>query len=257
MRKIIVVIMALVVIISGCGKKNAIKDTIIVGLDESPIGYVDKSGKIVGFEVDLAREAIKRAGAKPEFKIINWNEKEIELNSGEIDMIWNGMDITPERKEIMLFSKPYMDNYLLILVSQGNPLQIYSEVDFSGKKIGVKAGTTAEYYIIGTATINDSLQELKTYDNDEKVFMALKNGEIDALISDEIIARYLMAKNGYKFDILPKTLGKKHEYGIGFRKNDKELRDAIQKAFDSMIKDGTARKISEKWFQADLSRSGR
>ena len=82
--------------------------------------------------------------------------------------------------------------------------------------------------------------------------MALKDGEIDLLISDELVARYLMAKYGYDFEILPKTLGAIHEYGIGFRKNDTELRDTIQKAFDSMIKDGTAKKISEKWFQADL-----
>lgn len=66
-----------------------------------------------------------------------------------------------------------------------------------------------------------------------------------------------MAKNGYHFEILPKTLGEVHEYGIGFRKNDEKLRDAIQEAFDSMVKDGTAKKISEKWFQADLIKTRR
>lgn len=257
MKKTIMVMLAVMILLTGCGKNYNIKDKVIVGLDESPIGYVDEQGEVVGFEVDLAREAIKRAGAKPEFKIIHWNEKEMELSNGNIDMIWNGMDITPERKEIMLFSKPYMNNFLLIVVSEGNPLKIYSDADFGGKKIGVKAGTTAESYIIGTANIKEVISELKTYDSDEKVFTALKNGEIDILISDEILVRYLMAKNGYKFDILPKTIGEIHEYGIGFRKDDKELRDAIQEAFDSMVKDGTAKKISEKWFQADLIHSGR
>lgn len=108
-----------------------------------------------------------------------------------------------------------------------------------------------------TASIKDIIKELKTYDNDEKVFMALKNGDVDVVISDEILARYLMAKNGYHFEILPKTLGEVHEYGIGFRKNDEKLRDAIQEAFDSMVKDGTAKKISEKWFQADLIKTRR
>lgn len=242
---------------TGCGKNGNIKSPVIVGLDVSPIGYVDENGEIVGFEVDMAREAIKRVGSTPKFKIINWNEKEEELNSGNIDMIWNGLDITPERKEVMLFSKPYMNNYLLMVVKEGNPLRIYSEIDFKDKNIGVKAGTTAEYYIIGTASIKDSIKELKTYDSDEKVFMALHNGEIDLLISDELVARYVMAKNNYDFEILPKTLGAIHEYGIGFRKNDKELRNAIQEAFDSMIKDGTAKKISEKWFQADLIRGSK
>lgn len=257
MKKIIMVMLAVLILVAGCGQKKPPKDTIIVGLDVSPIGYVNEKGEVVGFEVDLAREAIKRVGSKPEFKIIHWNEKEEELNSGKIDMIWNGMDITPERQEIMLFSKPYMNNFLLMVVNEGNPLGIYSEADFGGKKIGVKAGTTAEHYITSDASIKDSLKELKAYDSDEKAFTALKDKEVDLVISDEIVARYLMVKNGYKFDILPKTLGGTHEYGIGFRKNDKELRDAIQEAFDSMVKDGTAKEISEKWFQADLIRHSR
>lgn len=247
MKKIFM-LAVLVLLIAGCGTNGKIKDTITVGLDESPLGYVNEKGEIVGFEVDLAREAIKRAGATPKFKIIKWEEKEQELNSGQIDMIWNGMDITPERKEVMLFSKPYMNNFLLMVVSEGNPLGIYSEVDFKDKNIGVKAGTTAEHYITSTTII----KELKTYDSDEKVFAALKDGEVDVVISDEILARYLMAKNGYRFDIMPNMIGKIHEYGIGFRKDDVELRDAIQEAFDSMVKDGTAKKISEKWFNADI-----
>lgn len=126
--------LTVLVFMTGCGKNKDIKDRIIVGLDESPIGYVNEQGEIVGFEVDLAREAIKRVGSTAEFKIIHWNDKEVELNSGKIDMIWNGMDITPERKEIMLFSKPYMNNFMLILVNEGNPLGIYSEIDFKDKK---------------------------------------------------------------------------------------------------------------------------
>lgn len=257
MRKLTALIILILVMASGCIKNHEIKKNIIVGLDISPIGYVDERGEVVGFEVDLAREAIKRAGSIPEFKIIKWSEKEQELNSGQIDLIWNGMDITPERKEIMLFSKPYMNNYLLIVVNEGNPLKIYSEIDFKGKRIGVKAGTTAEHYIKETASLRESIKELKSYDSDELVFDALKNGEIDVLISDEIVARYLMAKHGYKFEILPKTIGGVHEYGIGFRKADVELRDAIQGAFDSMVRDGTAKKISEKWFNADLISRGK
>lgn len=250
-------ILAIVIMMSGCGKNGNIKSPLIVGLDISPIGYVDERGEVVGFEVDLAREAIKRAGSIPEFKIIKWSEKEQELNSGQIDLIWNGMDITPERKEIMLFSKPYMNNYLLIVVNEGNPLKIYSEIDFRGKNIGVKAGTTAEHYIKERASLRESIKELKSYDGDELVFDALKNGEIDVLISDEIVARYLMAKHGYEFEILPKMIDGVHEYGIGFRKEDVELRDAIQDAFDSMVSDGTAKKISEKWFNADLITRGK
>lgn len=256
MKKILL-ILAIIMIIAGCGKNYTIKDRIIVGLDESPLGYRDENGEIVGFEVDLAREAIKRAGSTPEFKIIHWNEKEKELNSGQIDMIWNGMDITPEREKIMLFSKPYMDNFMVMVVPEGNPQMIYSEISLKDKIIGVKAGTTAEFYVSNTEEIKNIIKKLKTYDRDEKTFSSLEKGEIDVIICDIMVGRYEMGKYEKHFEILPKTLGEITEYGIGFRKKDVELRDAIQKAFDSMVKDGTAAKISEKWFKYNIIKYGR
>ena len=162
------------------------------------------------------------------------------------------MDITPERQEIMLFSKPYMNNRRVIVVLKGNPLGITAEGDLDGKNIGVKAGTTAEFYFETEEGVKDKLKALKTYDRDEKVFNALESGEIDAVVCDEIVGRYEAMKLNRNVEVLNVTVGKTNEYGIGFRKNDKELRDRIQAAFDSMVKDGTAKKISEKWFQADL-----
>ena len=243
---------AVILLMTGCGTENDSRDKIIVGFDESPLGYRDEKGEIVGFEIDLAREAINRAGAKPEFKIIHWNEKEMELNSGNIDMIFNGMDITPERQEIMLFSKPYMDNRRVIVVMKGNPLGIVSEGDLDGKNVGVKAGTTAEFYFETEEGKKNNIKTLKTYDSDEKVFNALESGKIDAVVCDEVLGRYYVVKHNNNIEVLNITVGKTNEYGIGFRKDDHKLRDRIQAAFDSVVKDGTAKKISEKWFQADL-----
>ena len=253
MKKLILLLMSMIfLLMTGCGINSEPKETIIVGFDESPLGYRDEKGEIVGFEIDLAREAIKRAGAKPEFKIIHWNEKENELNSGNIDMIWNGMDITPERQEIMLFSKPYMDNRRVIVVLKGNPQEIRTKGDLDGKNVGVKAGTTAEFYFETEEGKKIKLKALKIYDSDENVFLALENGEIDAIICDEVLGRFEMMKHRNYFEVLNITVGKANEYGIGFRKDDHKLRDRIQAAFDSMVKDGTAKKISEKWFKADV-----
>ena len=254
MKKIFVMVL-LCLMMAGCGGDSG--EVIVVGFDESPLGYRNEKGEIVGFEIDLAREAIKRAGSTAEFKIIHWNEKEKELNNGNIDMIWNGMDITPERQEIMLFSEPYMDNWMIMVVLEGNPQKIYSEMDLKGKNVGVKAGTTAESYILSTEGIKKAVKELKTYDSDEKTFTALENGEIDVIICDVTVGRYEMVRHNNNFEILPKTLGEITEYGVGFRKNDVELRNRIQAAFDSMVKDGTAKKISEKWFQTNIIKHGR
>lgn len=145
-----------------------------------------------------------------------------------------------------------MDNRRVIVVLKGNPLGIKAEGDLAGKKIGVKAGTTAEFYFDTEEGKKNNIKELKTYDNDESVFTDLENGKTDAVICDEIVGRYEVVKLNRNIEVLNVTVGKTNQYGIGFRKNDKELRDRIQATFDSMVKDGTAKKISEKWFQADL-----
>ena len=216
------------------------------------MGFKNEQNEIVGFDVDLAREAAKRLGTEVEFKAIDWNSKEAELKSGRIDIIWNGLDITPERQENMLFSNPYMDNRQIVFVKVGNTLTIASEADLAGKRIGTQSGSTAETYIDGNKALKDSFSEFKTYGDYVSAFMDLENGRIDALVCDEIVGRYAMSKQEGKFEALDVTVGTPTQFGIAFRKEDTALRDKVQKVFDEMVADGTAREISERWFQADL-----
>ena len=106
-------------LLTGCGggdkaaapAKDGDKGKIVVGLDDNfpPMGFKDEKNEIVGFDVDLAKEAAKRLGREVEFKAIDWSSKEAELKSGRVQILWNGLDITEKRKENMLFSDPYMD----------------------------------------------------------------------------------------------------------------------------------------------------
>ena len=227
---------------------------IVIGLDDeyAPMGFKNEQNQIVGFDVDLAKEAAKRLGTEVEFKAIDWNSKEAELKSGRIDVIWNGLDITPERQQNMLFSKPYMDNRQIVFVKAGNNQGIKSEADLAGKSVGTQAGSTAESYIASQEKLKNSFKEFKTYGDYVSAFMDLENGRIDALVCDEIVGRYAMSKQDGKFNALDVTVGPVSEFGIAFRKEDTALRDKVQKVFDEMIKDGTAAKISEQWFKADL-----
>ena len=227
---------------------------IVIGLDDeyAPMGFKDEQNQIVGFDVDLAKEAAKRLGTEVEFKAIDWNSKEAELKSGRIDIIWNGLDITPERQQNMLFSDPYMDNRQIIFVKAGNDQGIKAETDLAGKNVGTQAGSTAESYITGQENLKNSFKEFKTYGDYVSAFMDLENGRIDALVCDEIVGRYAMSKQDGKFDALNVNVGPVSEFGIAFRKDDTELRDKVQKVFDEMVKDGSAAKISNQWFQADL-----
>ena len=253
MRKIFLLVLLVVLLMNGCSSPDG-RATVVIGLDDdfAPIGFRNEKGELVGFDVDLAKEAAKRLGTEVEFKAIDWNSKEAELKSGRIDIIWNGLDITPEREQNMLFSKPYMDNRQIVFVKAGNDQGIKSEADLAGKAVGTQAGSTAETYIVGKEGLKDSFKEFKTYGDYVSAFMDLENGRIDALVCDEIVGRYALSKQDEKFDALDVTIGTPTEFGIAFRKDDTELRDKVQKVFDEMVKDGTAAKISEQWFKADL-----
>ena len=244
---------------TGCGNESETQSKLIIGIDDdfAPMGFRDEKGELVGFDVDLAKEAIKRMGVKAEFKSIVWKDKESEIISGNVDMIWNGLDITDERKAYMIFSKPYMEDRQIILVREDSNLEIHSEYDIEGKVVGTQISSTSDDYINGNAELRNSLKEYKVYEKFNETVEALKNKEIDVVVCDELVARYEMNNSPNEFKIINVKVGEIAETGIGFAKNNTELRDRVQKVFDEMIKDGTARKISQKWFQADLIKSGK
>ena len=249
-------------LVTGCGgdsgnsgaQNSADSKKIVVGLDDeyAPMGFKDESNQIVGFDVDLAKEATKRLGTEVEFKAIDWSSKEAELKSGRIDVLWNGLDITPERQENMLFSDPYMDNRQIVFVRAGENLNIAAEADLSGKAVGTQSGSTAETYINSVPDLQNSFTEFKTYGDYVSAFMDLENGRLDAVVCDEIVGRYYMAKHPDKLQAVDVAVGPVTQFGIAFDKGNTELRDKIQKAFDEIVADGTATKISEQWFGADL-----
>lgn len=267
MRKLFLALMMIALLVTGCnGQHNSTGNdkiragnTIIVGIDDeyAPFGFRNDQNEIVGFDVDLAKEVGKRMGIEFEFKPINWNNKENDLKSGNIDIIWNGFDITPERKKNILYSKPYMDNRQILLSKLGTGFNVYSEYDLAGRIIGTQAGSNSEDYVNRNKKLKNSLADFKTYTTFKQAFEDLENGNVDVLIVDELAARYEMSKYPPKFELIEVTVGPVTEIGIGFRKDDTELRDQVQKAFDEVVKDGTAKKISEKWFRADLIKSRR
>ena len=265
MKKIFLAAMLLVtMLLTGCGGGDTPKDSgaakttdgkkIVIGLDDEypPMGFKNEKNEIVGFDVDLAKEAAKRLGREVEFKPIDWNSKEAELKSGRIDVLWNGLDITEERKKNMLFSEPYMTNKQIIFVRKGEDPGIKAETDLSGKTVGTQAGSTAEDYITGKADLKDTFKEFKTYGDYISAFMDLENGRLDAIVCDEIVGRYYMSKHPDKIDALDVAVGPTTDFGIAFAKENTALRNEVQKAFDEIIADGTAARISAEWFGKDL-----
>jgi len=235
---------------------NGIPKKIVAGLDDSfvPMGFKNEKGEIVGFDIDLARAVAQKLGSQVEFKPINWDSKIMDLNSGNIDLIWNGLTITPDRAKETEISKPYMSNNQIIIVNINSPIK--TKADLKGKIVGVQSQSSGEEKI-KKENADKGFKELKTYPQYDQAFMDLGIGRVDAVIADGVIARYLMTKEPGKYKIVEGTDYGVDNFAVGFRKDDTALRDKINGILAEMKKDGTADKIAEKWLGsgADLDKS--
>ena len=223
----------------------------VIGLDDEfpPMGFRDENNEIVGFDIDLAKAAAEKLGCEVEFQPIDWDTKELELENGNIDFIWNGLTITDERAQAMDFTKPYLKNKQIIIVKNGSDIQ--SKDDLKGKKIGVQAGSSALDAVEGD-DIHAELGEISTYDTNILAFTDLDIARLDAVVADEIVARYYLANNDNDFRVVENGDVGDEVYGVAAKKGNTEFIGKLQAALDAMSQDGTAAKISEKWFGEDI-----
>jgi len=229
------------------------RGTIIVGFDDTfvPMGFKDGSGEIIGFDVDLAKEAISRLGLEAQFQPIDWNLKETELNSKNIDLIWNGYTITDERKEKVNFTKPYLDNRQVIVVLSASDIDAKSDLEGSIVAAQNASSALAAIQAEGAGETFDGGEPI-LFDTYNDAFMDLEAGRVHAVVADEILARYYIAERGEeKYKVLEEDFGDE-EYGVGVRKSDATLLEKLNDALDEMKSDGSAEAISEKWFGENI-----
>lgn len=228
------------------------KGEFVMGLDYSfpPMGFKDESGELVGFDIDLAKAVAEHMGIKVKLQPIDWKAKEMELNSGNVDLLWNGYTITDERKEKVLVSEPYMKNEQVIVVTNDSPINKLT--DLSGKKVAVQDGSSAQEAIAANEELKNSIAEQIDFTDNVTAMMDVSSGQVDALAVDLVVANYYLAKQPDQFRILEETLAPE-EYGIGFRKGEETFMNAVMDALKKMKEDGTAAKISEEWFGKDVT----
>ena len=228
------------------------KGEFVMGFDENfpPMGYKDENGELTGFDVELAQEVAKHMNINVKLQPINWKAKEMELNSGNVDVLWNGFTITDERKEALLMSDPYMQNEQVVVVTKDSPIKKLA--DLAGKKLAVQDGSSAQAAIADNPELAASIGEQVNFTDNVMAMMDVYSGNTDALAVDSIVADYYLAKDPGKYVILEETLAPE-EYGIGFRKGEEAFMNAVMDALKNMKEDGTAAQISEKWFGRDVT----
>ncbi len=237
---------------------NKIKErgTFILGLDDSfpPYGFRDENQNIVGYDIDLAKAVCERLGVQLICQPIDWNSKEQELNTEKIDCIWNGFTITPERLEALAFTTPYVDNSQVVVVKKDS--KVKSLADMKGKTLGLQAGSSAADALEGAAEFKKSLKTVVEFKENLTALMDLEIGGVDGVLMDIGVAQQAITKNNKPFVILSESVASE-KYGIGFRKGDLALRDAVQAALEEMVKDGTMKTIDMKWFNEEKSVIGK
>ena len=260
MKKIMIFVLTIlsVTTLYGCSNKEVIntidgleeRGYVIVGLDDTfaPMGFRNENNELVGFDIDLAKAVFLFLNIEVRFQPIDWNSKELELKSGNIDMIWNGLSITDARKKEILFSEPYLANRQIILTRIGSTVNSIN--DLSNLKVGVQISSAAEKIVVEHA-IKSELKELVKYDTYNQAILELENKTIDAVVIDEIMGRYLISLKDNTYQVAEEAFLEEF-YGIGFRKEATDIKEKVDEALNILTARGVTGKLAENWFDEDI-----
>lgn len=222
-----------------------------VGFDAEfpPYGYKDDSGEYVGFDLDLAQEVCNRNGWTLKKQPIEWNSKDMELNSGSIDCIWNGFTMNG-REDKYTWSTPYVDNSQVVIVKSDSGITKLS--DLAGKIVAVQSDSSALAALTSEDAEPENLElaasfaDLQQVGDYNSAFMNLESGAVNAIAMDIGVANYEIESRGSEFVMLDERLSTE-QYAIGFKLGNTELRDEVQVALLEMLADGTFDEIAQKW----------
>ena len=261
-----VMVLAMTASFAGCAKTEApaaeasaadagAKEQFVVGFDAEfpPMGFQDNNGEYVGFDLDLAAEVADRLGYEFVAQPISWDAKDQELESGNIDCIWNGFTISG-REDKYTWTEAYMENDQVVVVNADSDIK--SLADLVGKKVAVQKDSSGLAALEENTALTETFGELVQVDSYLNALMELESGGVDAIVMDEIVARYEIQTSGKSMVVLDEAVASE-EYGVGFLLGNTELRDEVQAALEEMAKDGTLAEISNKWFGADVTTIGK
>lgn len=251
-KKILSLIMgatlALSAIFVGCGGDNVKKSDektlkVACSADFAPFEFQEEGNKeYQGFDMDLIRALGKEMDYKVDISNIGFDGLIPALEAGNIDLIISGMTINEERKGKVLFSDPYYESGLTIVV-RDNDEKIKGFKDLEGKKVAAQIGTTGSRE---AAKIKDC--EVKNFNVISECFMELKNGGVDAVINDRPVNDYYLKRTNSEG---VKALSEKltaEDYGMAVRKDNEELQKKINEALKKLKDSGEYQKIYDKWF---------
>ncbi|MDO4677200.1 MAG: amino acid ABC transporter substrate-binding protein [Eubacteriales bacterium] len=232
---------------------DAESKTLVVGFDAEypPFGYMDDNGEYVGFDLDVAQKVCDNLGWELVKTPINWDSKDMELNSGNIDCIWNGFTING-REDDYTWSDPYLNNEQVMVVAADAGIEKLE--DLAGKNVVVQAASAALDALNsdGNKDLTASFASLTENPDYNTAFMNLDSGAADAIAVDIGVAKYQLAQREEgKYVIMEEPI-QSEQYGIGFAKGNEELRDTVWAEVMKLYEAGDVTELAEKYEVADM-----
>ncbi|HIR93868.1 MAG TPA: amino acid ABC transporter substrate-binding protein [Candidatus Egerieimonas intestinavium] len=231
------------------------KKTFTVGFDAEypPYGYMDENGEYTGFDLELAQAVCELEGWELVKKPISWDAKDMELESGAVDCLWNGFTMNGREGEYT-FSVPYVDNSQVIVVAENSGIETLA--DLAGKTVGVQAASAALTLLEsdeegGQKALADTFASLNQFADYNTAFTELQAGALDALAIDVGVANYQLKTRGEGYKILDEALNTE-QYAIAFKLGNEELRDIVDADLEKLTQDGTVAELAEKYEISDM-----
>lgn len=228
------------------------KTTFTVGFDQNfpPFGYVGDDGNFTGFDIEMATECAKRMGKEIVLQPIDWDAKDMELEAGTIDCIWNGFTMNG-REDAYTWSDPYMDNSQVVVVKKESG--ITDLAGLAGKIVEVQKESAAETALNDEehADLLGSIAQLIPVGEYNTAFMDLESGAVDAVAIDIGVAKFQIEGKEDQYMILDENISTE-QYGIGFLLGNEALRDEVQTTLMDMVADGTFAELSNQYFGYDV-----
>ena len=225
--------------------------TLVVGFDQNfpPYGYVGEDGEFTGYDLDLAAEVAKRLDLEIVYQPIDWDAKDMELDSGTIDLIWNGFTIQG-REDDYTWTETYKEAGQIVLVAAKSG--IIDLKDLSGKVVAVQTDSAglAALEDEANAELTASFKDLTIVPDYNQAFMDLEAGAVDAIVMDVDVALFQIKGKDDDYRILDEYI-QKEDYAVGFKLGNEELRDKVQEALNEMAKEGFISELSDKYFSYD------
>jgi polar amino acid transport system substrate-binding protein len=243
--------------IKGNKNKKNVTLKITIGFDANypPIGFLDENGKAAGFDIELANEVFKTLNLNEQivFQPIDWDAKDLELNSGKIDCVWNGLTKTREREENMLLTKAYMKNRQIAVVNKNSAINNLN--DLNGKKICLQKGSSAKESVKKNH-ISSLVKEIVEVENMLNCLAEVETKRCDCAVLDEFLFKYY-SKNRKNDGIINKFKVLDEEidldcFVVAVKKENYNLKNKIEEGLSSVYWSGKAEEISKKWFDQNL-----